>query len=204
MASGIIYILINEAMPGYVKIGKTEGPLERRMRGLDTTGVPLPFECFYAAKVDDVDFVEKQLHQTFDFLRIRGNREFFKVDPANVAAALKLRAQEDMTPKSDVVEGPDDQRALDEARRVGGKYNMAMADIPVGTILEFVKAQSLTCTVSGKHDVEYEGQSMSLSKAALVAIQTLGYEWTSISGPEYWMYEGESLSHRRMRMETED
>jgi hypothetical protein len=47
MPEGIIYVIINEAMPGYTKIGKTTGSVEDRMRGLDTSGVPLPFECFY-------------------------------------------------------------------------------------------------------------------------------------------------------------
>ena len=37
----IIYIPINEAMPGFVKIGKTTD-LESRIRSLDTTSVPLP------------------------------------------------------------------------------------------------------------------------------------------------------------------
>ena len=60
----IIYILINEAMPGYVKIGKTNN-LEQRIRSLDTTGVPLPFECFYACTVTDSAFVERQLHDSF-------------------------------------------------------------------------------------------------------------------------------------------
>ncbi|EKD33224.1 MAG: hypothetical protein ACD_76C00068G0021 [uncultured bacterium] len=52
----IIYILINEAMPGYVKIGRTTN-LEQRIRSLDTTSVPLPFECFYACTVKDAVFV---------------------------------------------------------------------------------------------------------------------------------------------------
>ena len=34
------------------------------MKTLDTTSyVPLPFECFYAARVEDIDFVERQLHE---------------------------------------------------------------------------------------------------------------------------------------------
>jgi hypothetical protein len=42
---GIVYVLINEAMPGYVKVGKTDN-LDRRLRDLDWTNLPLPFECF--------------------------------------------------------------------------------------------------------------------------------------------------------------
>jgi hypothetical protein len=48
-----VYVLRNEAMPGYVKVGFTRGSLEDRIRELDTTGIPLPFECFYAARVSN-------------------------------------------------------------------------------------------------------------------------------------------------------
>lgn len=62
----IIYILTNEAMPGYVKIGKTTTGLEQRVNELSrSTSVPLPFTCFYACTVNDCHFVEKQLHEAF-------------------------------------------------------------------------------------------------------------------------------------------
>ena len=57
MPAGIVYVLINEAMPGYVKVGKTDC-IERRLQDFDWTNLPLPFECFYAAKVADAGFVE--------------------------------------------------------------------------------------------------------------------------------------------------
>lgn len=85
----IIYILINEAMPGYVKIGKT-GDLEQRVRSLDTTSVPLPFECFYACSVKNADFVERQLHEAFADNRVRSSREFFEIAPERAIAILKL------------------------------------------------------------------------------------------------------------------
>ncbi|MCW8946525.1 MAG: GIY-YIG nuclease family protein, partial [Sedimenticola sp.] len=53
--TNIVYVLINESMPGYVKVGRTDD-LEQRMRSLDNTSLPLPFECFYAAKVNDAVF----------------------------------------------------------------------------------------------------------------------------------------------------
>lgn len=46
----IIYILINEAMPGYVKVGRTTTSLEQRIRELNSsTSVPLPFTAFHAS-----------------------------------------------------------------------------------------------------------------------------------------------------------
>ena len=114
MPEGIIYFLINEAMPGYTKIGKTEN-LKDRMRQLDSTGVPLPFECYYAAKVSDVEFVEAKIHDAFDDRRVRKRREFFRVDPERARSALELAALEEVTPKDDVVEDADDQAALNKA-----------------------------------------------------------------------------------------
>ena len=42
-------------MLNMVKIGKTTRDVELRLADLYSTGVPLPFECEYAAKVKDVD-----------------------------------------------------------------------------------------------------------------------------------------------------
>ena len=57
----IVYILINQSMPDLIKVGITED-LERRMKELDKTGIPLPFECFYAVEIDEslapkIDFI---------------------------------------------------------------------------------------------------------------------------------------------------
>ena len=90
-AKGIVYVLVNEAMPGYVKIGYTSKSLEQRIRELSaSTSVPLPFTCSYACTVEDMGFVEGQLHDAFDDNRINPKREFFKIAPERVVAALKL------------------------------------------------------------------------------------------------------------------
>ena len=65
-SEGIIYVLTNEAMPGYIKIGKTTTSVEQRILELSrATAVPLPFECPYAARVADMDGAEKALHDAF-------------------------------------------------------------------------------------------------------------------------------------------
>ena len=75
----IIYVLTNEAMPGLVKIGFTEDSVVNRMRQLTAhAGVPLPFECYYAAEVDDTTRVERILHQLFSEARVNPKREFFR------------------------------------------------------------------------------------------------------------------------------
>ena len=59
MTEGIVYVLTNAAMPKMVKIGRTGNDIDQRLSQLYSTGVPLPFECAYAAKVADMDKVEK-------------------------------------------------------------------------------------------------------------------------------------------------
>ena len=49
-----------------VKIGKTTRDVEIRLTDLYSTGVPLPFECEYAARVKDVDKKEKAFHTAFE------------------------------------------------------------------------------------------------------------------------------------------
>lgn len=203
MPDGIIYILINAAIPGYVKLGQTTTSVEQRMKELDTTSIPLPFECFYAARVRNVDFVEQRLHDAFDDRRVRPRREFFKIDPERIRSALELVAMEDATPRGDVVQDSEDQIALNEARRGRAGFNFEMVEIPVGAVLTFTKDPAITCTVVGPGKVLFEGEETSLSTAALKVVRRLGYNWPTIAGPTYWEFEGETLAGRRQRMEEE-
>ena len=60
-----------------IKIGITDN-LERRMRELDKTATPLPFECVYAIEVEDSNKVEHLLHDGLGDYRTRKSREFFE------------------------------------------------------------------------------------------------------------------------------
>ncbi|MBU0661463.1 GIY-YIG nuclease family protein [Patescibacteria group bacterium] len=195
----IIYLLINEAMPGYIKIGRTTN-LEQRIRTLDNTSVPLPFECFYACTVSDSQFVEKQLHDAFLDLRVRSNREFFELSPERVVSALKLAEIENVTPKQDYVESVEDQQALNQARTRRSVFNFKMANIPVGAELVFVNDENITAKVVDKRLIEFDGEITSPSASAQ---KLLGYQY-QVQGTVYWMYEGETLDERRRRIELEE
>ena len=195
----IVYILINEAMPGYVKIGQTTN-LEQRIRSLDTTSVPLPFECFYACTVQDADFVERQVHDTFSDRRVRSSREFFEVSPDRVVSALKLAEIENVTPKSDYVGTSEDQQALDKARKRRENFNFRMVGIPVGAELSFMKDENIKAKVVDNRRIEVDGEVTSLTASA----QKLLDRPYLATGPEHWTYEGERLSDRRSRLEAEE
>jgi hypothetical protein len=189
----IIYILINEAMPGYVKVGKTTD-LEQRVRDLSrASGVPLPFEVFYAAKVKDIHAAEN----AFGDNRVAPNREFFKIAPERVVAALKLAEVENITPHQDFVDSPEEQQALDQARKNRAKFNFEMVKIPVGSILTFTRSPEVTCKVINDTQIEYSGEIRSLSEAAKLA---LGIDY-NVAGTLYWEYKNETLDERRRRFE---
>ena len=193
----IIYVLINEAMPGYVKIGQTTN-LEQRIRSLDTTSVPLPFECFYACRVEDANFVERQLHDAFMDQRVRSSREFFEVSPERVVSALKLAEIENVTPGKDFVESKEDQQALNQARKRRSVFNFEMVGIPVGAEISYVNDENIKAKVVDKKHINFDGEITSLSASAQ---KILGYPY-QVQGTVYWMYEGETLDERRRRMES--
>jgi hypothetical protein len=198
----IVYVLTNPSIPDIVKIGMTSD-LTSRMRSLYNSSVPVPFECYFACTVNDMSFVEKQLHDGFDDFRVNPKREFFRVDPERVVAILKMVMIEDVTPREDIVEDEIDQRSLDKERSVRGKFNFDMIQIPVGSVLTFVKDSSITSTVVDKHKIEFNGKVTSLSTSALEILHEMGYTWKTVPGPRFWMYEGETISERRTRMEQE-
>ena len=125
-------------MPGIIKIGFTENSVEQRMRELDKTPTPIPFECYYAKRIDKAEFVEKKMHEAFDEFRIRDNREFFRMSPEQAKAALDIAEGEDVTPREDVVETTSDKTALDKERN-RNRFNFAQIGIEVGEELEFKK-----------------------------------------------------------------
>ena len=202
----IVYVLTNEAMDGLVKIGRTTTSVEQRIKELDTTSLPLPFQCFFAGEVADSSYVEAHLHKAFADKRVRNNREFFRIDPNQVRAAIMLANPKDVTPRTDVVVDATDVQALQKAsvaqdRRTRLKFSEL--GIPIGATLVFIKDESVTCSVVANGEVLFENEVMSPSRAALMAVQRMGYTWSAVSGSDYWKYEDETLTARRLRLEDE-
>lgn len=199
-----VYVLTNEALPGLIKIGMTTSPIETRMLQLDTTGVPLPFECYYAARVDDQKRVEKALHEAFGDHRVRKSREFFRLDPYKAKVILELVAKEEVTPKSDVVTDADDREALAQAGKKRPKFTFSMAEVPIGATIVFAKGDGYTATVIDDTRIDFRGETTSLSGSATLIMQELGFSRVAIQGPAFWLYNGETLIDRRREREERD
>lgn len=204
--SEIVYILTNEAMEGLVKIGRTTTSIEQRIKELDNTSIPLPFQCFYAAEVANSALVEGKLHRIFADKRIRNNREFFRVAVNQVKEAIQLAEIKEVTPRNDVVVDAEDVQALKKAvaseeRR--SRLRFTDLDIPVSSTLTFAKDRNITSQVVADGKISFEGTVMSLSAAALIIVKRLGYNWAAVCGTDYWEYDGETLSAIRLRLEDE-
>ncbi len=193
-------------MPDMVKIGITDN-VERRIKELSgSSGVPLPFECYYAVKVsEDAKKLEKKIHEGFDKQRVRREREFFYTSPENAKSILELleiMGGENVTPKDDIVESQEEKQALDEARKLRTRFNFSMLDIKPGEILKFKKDNSIVCEVHDETQVKFRDKITSLSNSADIILKEMGYEWLSVQGPRWWVYEGKTLSELRNERES--
>ena len=194
----IVYVLTNESMPGYIKIGKTTD-LERRMKEIDNTSVALPFECFHASVVKDMNYVEKQLHEAFSDHRVRASREFFELSPARVESVLKLVELENVTPNVDIVESKDDQLALNKARRKRPNFDFNSLNIPIGSELVFAYDEKIKAVVVDSKRIKLDEEITTTSAAAV----KLTNSKAPLQGTLYWLFEGETLNERRNRLEYE-
>ena len=93
---GYVYILTNPSFrEDWVKIGMTSN-MEDRLKTLDNTSVPLPFEKYATLKTAKYQKAEKLVHhyiERFTNLRIRDNREFFNVRPEEALSIFREVAE---------------------------------------------------------------------------------------------------------------
>ncbi len=194
-------------MTGYIKIGKTKGTSSRdvqdRMRELysspSSSGVPRPFDCYYAAVVADRHTVEKKLHTIFSDYRINPKREFFERVPlASARAALELVAEVDVTPR-EMSEG-EEEGDIKPPKLPHFKFQKY--GIPKGATLVFVRDNTVTCTVedSNRNVKDSEGEVTTLSP---LTQKLLGWR-RAPSGADYWLYGDETLADLRRRLDEED
>jgi hypothetical protein len=192
--AGIVYLLTNPAMPNLVKIGMTSREnLDARMRELYTTGVPVPFVCEYAGRVENCAAVEAALHTAFGPNRINPQREFFSIEPEQAIVILRLFAREDVTPEVErEIERTATQIDLDSGRRLKKKrprFNFIEMGIPVDSELKWRHGPETAIVISGTQ-VRFNDAEMSLTE---LTTRLLGKDYNVQPG-RYWTYNGKALS----------
>jgi hypothetical protein len=191
---GIVYVLTNAAMPGLVKIGMTDDQdANSRIGQLYTTGVPLPFEVQYACRVDNPLEVEDALHVAFAPQRINPKREFFRIDPTQVIAIMRLLDKPDATAEiARQPTGVDEASMAAAAQAKARRPNLDFLEmgIPIGSILEAVSKPDITVVVVSAKKVKLGDEELSLSAATQQAL-TINY---AVRPAPLWKYQGRLLS----------
>ena len=216
MARGIIYILTNDAMPGFIKIGRTDKTVEQRMKQLDKTGCPLPFRCHFAVRIDDYEENEANAHKIFAGSRVRSNREFFRVAPEDAVALLEvlakgfngeeIKTENYMIGENGIVKDEDIKINNDNSSKK--QFDFSAVGIKAGSVLEFARTLKdgtvLKCTVNDsthKKKVSFNKTDYSLSELAKkIMTEHFGTNWKHYRGPDFFKYNGEILSERKNRM----
>lgn len=198
MEHGIVYVLTNPCMPGIVKIGMTErSEMDSRLRELYTTGVPLPFDCKFACKVNKSECgkIEKALHTAFAPQRVNANREFFRILPEQAIAILELFKHEDVTEEvAQEIENdltPEDKAAQEKSRSKRPPLDFLEMGLQVGDTLVWKDDPTITVRILSARKVEYKGEECSLSA---LSAQLKGYHTKHISPGSCWLINDQSLS----------
>ena len=194
---GIVYLLTNPVMPGLVKIGMTaQEDIDKRMKELYTTGVPVPFECQFACKVktSDCSKIEKALHTAFAPQRINANREFFRIQVEQAKAILDLFHHDDVTTDvSNEIENDltaDDKAASKKVQMHRPPLNFMEMGMEKGDILFWKADPEITCTVYTERTVLYNGNEVSLSPLTR-DLKGLSYY---VSPCPYWIFNDRPLT----------
>lgn len=196
MAKGYVYLLTNEAMPGLVKIGYTNGTVEKRMNQLFTTGVPRRFDCFFAVKVEDARGVEAKILHALDYFR-EPDREFFNIAPERVRSLMQLPDHEVYVPNG-ATEISEEQL---EDRPNLPRLNLKAAGLEVGNGLVFSRDKNISVIVRSSDKVQFENEDISLAQATKSIFALRGEKWRAGAASDYWLFGDTLLSELITRVD---
>ena len=211
---GYVYILTNPSFrEDWVKIGKSTN-MEKRLKTLNTTALPLPFKVYATIKTSKYEELEKIIHKQIDRLtdlRINQSREFFNVHPAQAldifldqATALDdaiVTKYENGKPRQMYpVLGKSKEEKEKKPQRP--PFDFSMVGLNVGDKVIF-DALNLEVKVAGRNKVEYEGRLWSLSAFCGTYLpENMHNASEAYQGPKYFSYQGKTLWEIRLEKVT--
>ena len=203
---GYVYIMTNPSFKeNWVKIGKSARPVELRLKELDTTSVPMPFEIYATLKTSKFNEVEKKTHREIDRFtdfRVRKNREFFEVEPQVALDLLKDIAS--LLDDAEIKEykAPEEPESVSKERRAPFKFSMA--EIKAGEEVTFMDADIAVKVADEKH-IEYQGDLYTLSGFCSTFMPEDKQNVSgAYCGPEHFTYKGELFSNLRLLHEKSE
>ncbi len=225
MSKGIVYILINPCLDGWVKIGMTErNDIDRRLKELNTpTNLPLSYRCYATYEVEQPLEVEKRIHSIIDRIddtlhareqlengRIR-EREFFKISPETAYGIFKdiaaLRNDTDNLKLYRPTQEQSQEEEIAEARTKRSNNSFKLLNIDVGEEISFLHDENIVAkVVNDKNKIEYVGEIYSVTALARkLLIERHGWsEDLHVNGWKYFTKNGLTLSDLRDRIENEE
>ena len=225
MSEGLVYILTNPCLEGWVKIGMTgRNDIERRLQELNApTNIPLSFRCYAVYEVENPAMVEENIHsiidQVDDSLHAREQldngrmreREFFKISPERAYRIFKniaaLRGDQDKLKLYVPTEGQAQEQELAERRTNRSNNSFTLLHINVGEEISFLYDESIIARVlDRKNQVEFEGERYSVTGLA-GKLLTERYGWSDnvhVNGWRYFTKDGVTLSDLRDNIESAD
>lgn len=224
MAKGIVYILTNPCLDGWVKIGMTErNDIERRLQELNApTNIPLSYRCYAIYEVENPLEVEKRIHSIIDRVdnslhareqldngRIR-EREFFKISPEAAYGIFKdiavLRGDlENLKPYTPTLGQAQEELVESITRRSNNSFKLL--NIGIGEEISFLYDENIVAKVlNEKNQVEFERESYSVTALACkILIEKYGWaENLHVNGWKYFTKDAITLSDLREKIESAD
>lgn len=219
---GYVYILTNKSFrDDWVKIGKSSRPVNVRSKELDNTAVPLPFDIYATMQTEKYAEIEKIIHKQIDRLtdlRIRQNREFFNVHPAQALDLLMdlATAFDDAVickyidekpvqvyPVDEEAPVPEEKREKKERDVHRKPFTFDMVGLSIGDKVRF-DPLSIEVPIAGPNKIEYQGRLWTLSAFCGTYLpEELQNASRAYQGPKYFSYGGKTLWKIRLEKETD-
>lgn len=216
-SKGIVYILTNPCLDGWVKIGMTEcDDIQRRLYELNQpSNLPLSFRAYALYHVENPFYVEQHIHKLIDTIddslharevlasgKIR-EREFFQISPDTAFMIFKqvaaLRGDSDRLELVEMSEEEQQEELVVHSRKPRLKFSMI--DIPVGSELGYIDDDSVVCvTLDNDNHVLYEGERYTPSGL----VKHLHGGKGDFAGTDWLTYGGVALSELRRRRELRE
>ncbi len=225
MSKGLVYILTNPCLDGWVKIGMTErNDIKRRLRELNSpTNIPLSYRCYATYAVDEPLKVERHIHSIIDKIDISlhareqlengkiREREFFKISPEKAYGIFKdiaaLRGDAENLKLYEPTREEAQEQEIADSRTKRSNNSFKLLGLKIGEEITFLYDDTIRAVVSNdKNQVEFENEKYSVSAlASKILIEK--YRWnenTHINGWRYFTKDGMALSDLRDKIEGAD
>lgn len=214
-SKGVIYILTNPLFPEYVKTGYADDMNKRLKQFNRSECIPFAFRVYATYEVSSrlsdlkihsiIDKLNPNLRSVESFDGKQRIREFYAMSPEDAYSILEAIAEiHNCADKLKLIEpNAEEQQAEEIAQDIdtesterASNFSFSSCQIPIGSKIEFCDNPSITAIVVGNRNVEYNGETMSLT--ALAKLLT-GVKY-AIAGPRYFKYKGEFLNDIRHRL----